>query len=143
MTSDVRALRDRVETFLAEIDGLLVGVGQVPKEAHVNGQPAEPYAVIYASPGVLSSERYAGGSQQFVWTCQVTVASGDEDATQFFIGEVRDALTDVRLEPENRAAGLLIEVGDPGPIRRDDENLADVRWYSPLMFRHYTNRRVL
>src|SRR5690348_17581549 len=38
-----------------------------------------------------------------------------------------DALTGVRLEPDNRAAGQLNEVGDPGPIRRDDENLADVR----------------
>lgn len=141
MSNDPRSLRTAVRQRLeAIVPTFAVGVGRVPDGVAVQGRATRPYAIIYASPGALMPEGYSGSPQLKLWSCQVTVASGDEDATLFYVQKVRDALTGARLEPGNRAAGQLNEVGDPGTIRRDDENLADVRYWAPLLFNYYTNR---
>jgi hypothetical protein len=141
VSNDLRSLRTQVQLRLQEITpALAVGVGRVPDGVAVQGRLTKPYAVVYASAGMLQAEGYSGSPQLRQWGCQITVGSGSEDATLFYVQRVRDALTGVRLEPDNRAAGQLNEVGDPGPVRRDDENLADVRWWLPLLFTHYTNR---
>lgn len=142
MSDDVIALRDQVKAALEAIPHLLVGVGDVPDNVKMRGSPlpAKPYAVIYADPGTLSGDRYGGSSQLFDWTFQVTVASGSEDVTLRYTGKVRDALVDLRIEPNNRSAGWLSQYGTSGPVRRDDKDLADIRFFVPLVFTHHTNR---
>jgi hypothetical protein len=135
----IAAVGDLIIGRLSSIPNLAVFDGKVGVVVK-DGDVTRPYAVLYMSPGNLERERLCGRSATRRITGQITVAAGTVDGFRWACGEVVEALTDVRLEPDNRAASMFTFDFDPGPERRDDDDPSDIRWYSPLHFTYTTTR---
>lgn len=135
MTIDVSALHDAAlaalvaQANLDVFDGSVDDAGQGPVRMDTDGR-AHMYAVLYFSPGWLTSDRAVGAPDQLRGSFQVTAAGGDIHRVLVAAAKVRVALTGVRL---GASCGLVNESTDPGPIRQD-LGVTPSRWYVPILF---------
>lgn len=127
-----RTTADEVQQLLAAIPNLIVfrgAVGDVPLE---KDGTVKAYAVAYYGGGQGFRPRLGGKPRHLAWSVQVTCAGGDDVKALWAIDQVRAALTGTRVTNGTRT-GLLHELGDAGPVRKDTSILPH-RYYLPLDF---------
>lgn len=135
MTLDVAALHDAALAALAAqanldvFDGSVDDAGQPGVRSDPDGR-AHMYAVLYFSPGWLTSDRASGVPSTLAGSFQVTAAGGDVHRALTAATKVRAALTGARL---SASSGLVNESTDPGSVR-EDPSVSPSRWYVPLLF---------
>jgi hypothetical protein len=129
-----RLLAGAVVTALT---GLTVYDGEVdpaPPVMSDGSNRVRPYAVVYGSSGTPHPEDFNPGLlADLDWTVQVTVAGGYQPDTLQAVHAVRLLLQGVQLVVAGVACGPLTQVNDPGPIRRDDDEVPP-RFYMPLQY---------
>lgn len=90
------------------------------------------YAVYYPSPGWAHALLAGGETDSLDWSFQVTCAGGDRTRALWCADKLRTALSGKRITVNGQGL-LIVETGNPGPIRRDDK-VSPVRFYTPLQF---------
>lgn len=140
---DVSALADPVWALLDGLSGVNAFDGEF---VDATGQPVDmsmtpyadddgrvhAYAVYFPSSGWAHALLACGGTDSLDWSFQITCAGGDRTRALWCVSKVRGVLSGARVTVGGQ--GLLIrEIGDPGPIRRDDK-VSPTRFYLPLLF---------
>lgn len=128
----VLSTADQVHELLDAIPNLLVfrgATGQVPLGSD---KTVDAYVVAYYSGGHPFSTRLGGRPRHVSWSAQLTCAGGNDIKALWAVDQVRAALTGQRITLAARS-GLLHELGDPGPIRKD-RSITPYRYYLPLDF---------
>jgi len=122
------ALSDEVWAILDAVTDVNAFDGQVDNPPLDPDGAVHVYAVFYPHPGNAYSRLLDTGPESFGWGFQVTCVGGDRVRALWCVGKVRTALTGVRV------GGVVVrEVGDPGPLRRDDK-VSPVRFFCLLDF---------
>lgn len=135
MTLNVAALHDAAlaalvaQANLDVFDGSVDDAGQPGVRLDPDGR-AHMYAVLYFSPGWLTSDRACGAPSTLAGSFQVTAAGGDVNRALTAATKVRAALTGARLSV---TSGLVGESTDPGAVRQD-LGVSPSRWYVPILF---------
>jgi hypothetical protein len=135
VTLDVSVLHDaalaalRTCTNLDVMDGSVDDAGENAPGVDPDGR-SHMYAVLYFSPGWLTSDRAVGVPSILAGSFQVTCAGGDVHRALTAASKVRAALTGARL---SASSGLVSESTDPGSVR-EDPSVAPSRWYVPILF---------
>jgi hypothetical protein len=132
LVPDVRSLSDIVWALLDGIAGVNAFDGEVTDPPLDTDGRVHAYAVYYPDPAHARSNRAGGTPNTLDWGCQVTCVGGDRTRALWCVDKVRAALTGRRVTIDGRR-GVLAEVGNPGPIRRDTD-VSPVRFYVPLEF---------
>lgn len=142
MTLAARTLADDVWALLQAVPNINHFRGRVVIPTRDPAKPAtlaywdddravHAYTVLYASAGQALTNRLGSGASGLAWTFQVTCVGGDDIRALWCVDTVRAAFTGRRLRN-----GRLRELGDPGPVRRDDDETPP-RYYLPLTFAVY------
>jgi hypothetical protein len=135
VTLDVAVLHDaalaalKTTTNLTVLDGSVDDAGQPGVVMDPDGR-AHMYAVLYFSPGWLTSDRAVGAPSTLAGSFQVTCAGGDVRRALTAATKVRAVLTGARLTP---TSGLTSEATDPGSVR-EDPTVTPSRWFVPVLF---------
>jgi hypothetical protein len=132
-----RLLANAVLASLQTLPGVTVYDGEVgtapPVVADGTGR-VKPYAVVYGTPGQPHPEDFnALVAADLDWMVQVTVAGGYQPDTLQAVHAVRLLLQGAVMVVAGVTCGPLMQVNDPGPLRRDDAEVPP-RFYSPLQF---------
>jgi hypothetical protein len=131
------AISQAVLAALETIPSLLVYDGTVP-DSHPRDEDgrAARYAVLYMGGGRAWSDRHgAAAPTQLRASFFITCAAGTPRGALSVVDDVRGALTGLLIDPDDPMTGRIQEPpGDPGPIRLDREEPADLRWFVPLPF---------
>lgn len=134
MTVDARLVKDDILARLAA--ALKTYDGEIPQDdpppADLDGR-VHGHAILYTGPGHLHATALCDTPRDMTWTGQVTAVGGDPNRCMWAVAKIRAALTGVRLTVAGAQSGLLVETGDPGPARRDDEP-SPPRFYVPLPY---------
>lgn len=136
LADPVWALLDAIENVNAfdgdfvDADGAPVNM-KAPPYVDPDGR-VHAYAVYYPGPGWAHALLSCGGTDSLDWTFQVTCAGGDRTRALWCVTQVRNALTGHTVDVGGQALGIR-EVGNPGPVRRDD-GVSPARFYTPLIF---------
>lgn len=125
-------------------DAVWQAIQTVPAVNHYDGEvpgtpPTDPdgrvhaYAVFYPAPGNPRARRMDRIPDTLDWTFQVTCVGGDRTRAMWCVDRIRGRLTGARVTIPAGPTVILDEVGDPGPLRRD-ETVNPVRLYLPLLY---------
>lgn len=135
----VAALADPIWTVIDAIanlntyDGDFVDAAGKPVEVPLDADKrVHAYAVYYPSVGWAHALLNGGETDSLDWSFQVTCAGGDRTRALWAADQVRTALSGQRVTVGGQGL-LIVETGDPGPLRRDDK-VSPVRFYTPLQF---------
>jgi hypothetical protein len=132
-----RLLAGAVVVALQGLPGLTVYDGEVDPEPPVMADGTgrvKPYAVVYGSSGTPHPEEFNPlAVVDLDWLVQVTVAGGYQPDTLQAVHGVRGLLEGRLMVLSGITCGPLTQVNDPGPVRRDDDEVPP-RYFSPLQF---------
>lgn len=117
-----------VNTYDAEIINA-DGSTEPPKDA--DGR-VHAYAVYYPGPGWAHALLGCGGTDSLDWSFQVTCVGGDRTRALWCVGKIRAALAGKTITVGGQKLTIR-EVGDPGPVRRDDD-VTPPRHHVPILF---------
>lgn len=128
--------------FLAQrVYGRLQAVSALPSGAtpsihygKIPARPVGPYAVLYASGGVVSPLSLAAAHRQLRWTFNVVCAAYNPPDAIDVVEAVRNQLTGWRPVPEDRAVSPLNESPLDPPLLSDSASASDSRFSVTLTY---------
>lgn len=137
MTVSARLLADEVWDLLRTVTNVNHFRGEV-----ASAPPLDPdgrvhaYDVFYPGAGWRASNRLGAGLNRLEWTFQVTCVGGDDNRCLWCVDKVRAMLTGARIQLDGARPGRIRELGDRGPVIRDDD-VNPPRYFLPLDFGVY------
>lgn len=135
-TPAARPLADQVHELLEATANLTVFRGEAGEPVMGEDGTVNAYVVGYYGAGAPHVRRLGGRPRNLAWSFQLTCVGGDDTKALWCVDEIRTALIGKRLDVEGRVTGLLREVGDTGPVRKD-RGIVPHRFYLPLDFGLY------
>lgn len=132
-------LVDIAELWLARlrtVEHLMVFDADVPTDPDRDADGlVKPYAVLYTDAGTTTGDRLGFKLTDLRAGGQVNCCAGTARGALWAVDRVREVLGGHELIP---GANRLREIGEAGPVRKDNSVPGDLRWYLPLIFRFAT-----